>query len=44
MDNDFVECWNYYVVNGETDLDKDNKKRTKETYLSDYNISVGKID
>ncbi len=42
MDKDFVECWNYYVINGETDLDADSKKRTKEKYISDYNEIVDK--
>lgn len=43
MDRDFVECWNYYVINGETDLDESNTKRTKEKYLDDYNIAVSKV-
>jgi len=43
MDKDFVEYWNYYVVSGETDLDLNNCKRTKETYLSEYNESVNKV-
>ncbi len=42
MDKDFVECWNYYVVNGETDLDVDSKKRSKEKYINDYNEIVGR--
>lgn len=42
MDKDFVECWNYYIENGETDLDADNKKRTKEKYINDYNETVNK--
>ena len=42
MDQDFVEYWNYYVINGETDLDEQNNKRTKEKYLSDYNDAVSK--
>ncbi len=42
MDKDFVECWNYYIENGETDLDADNKKRTKEKYINDYNEMVNK--
>lgn len=42
MDKDFVECWNYYIVNGETDLDVDDKKRTKEKYINDYNEMVAK--
>lgn len=43
MDKDFVEYWNYYVINGETDLDESNAKRTKEKYLDDYNIAVSKV-
>ena len=42
MDKDFVDCWNLYIINGETDLDKDNKKRTKEKYIEDYNETVEK--
>lgn len=42
MDKDFVECWNYYIVNGETDLDVDSKKRSKEKYITDYNEIVGR--
>lgn len=42
MDKDFIECWNYYIINGETDLDADSKKRTKEKYINDYNEMVDK--
>lgn len=42
MDRDFVDYWNYYIVNGETDLDNANIKRTKEQYLREYNKAVHK--
>ena len=42
MDKDFVDCWDCYVVKGETDLDEDNKKRTKEKFIDDYNAAVEK--
>ena len=43
MDKDFIECWNYYVINGETDLDEHSNKRTKEKYVEDYNSAVSKV-
>lgn len=39
MDKEFVEYWNYYVIQGETD----NNKRSKEEYLNDYNMTVLKM-
>ena len=44
MDKDFVDCWNYYIVRGETDLDKDSKIRTKEKFMDDYNKAVEKFN
>lgn len=43
MDKDFIDCWNYYVIDGETDIDQDNNKRNKEKYLSEYNETVNKL-
>ena len=37
MDKDFIDCWNYYIIDGETDIDQNNNKRSKEKYLSEYN-------
>ena len=44
MDKDFVDCWDYYIIRGETDLDKDSKIRTKEKFMDDYNAAVEKFN
>ena len=42
MDKDLIDCWEMYVVQGETDLDANGNKRSKEDFLKEYNDSVSK--
>lgn len=43
MDTDFVEHWDYYVVQGNTDKTDGGENRTKENYLDEYNKLVEKM-
>ncbi len=43
MDEDFVQHWFYYVIEGQTDKMDDGQNRTKEKYLEEYNESVAKM-
>lgn len=43
MDEEFVQHWKYYVVEGQTDKMDDGQNRTKEQYLEEYNETVRKM-
>lgn len=43
MDKDFVDYWNYYIVDGKTDKTKDGDIIDQDTYISNYNKDVSKL-
>lgn len=43
MDQDFVEYWNYYVVEGKTDITQEGEIVDCDTYISEYNENVKKL-
>lgn len=43
MDKDFVNHWNYYVVEGKTDKNQDGEVINSTTYLEQYNLNVEKM-
>ena len=43
MDQDFVDYWNYYVVEGKTDITQEGDIVDCDTYISEYNENVKKL-
>ena len=43
MDKDFVEYWNYYVIEGKTDVNNEGEIIDRDTYISEYNKNVEKL-
>ena len=44
MDEEFVQHWKYYVLEGQTDKMEDGQNRSKEQYIEEYNKSVSKMN
>ena len=44
MDEDFVAYWDYYVVEGKTDLNESGEIVSRETFMEKYNATVDKLD
>lgn len=43
MDKDFVSYWEYYVVEGKTDISNEGQIVNCETYIAEYNKNVEKL-
>ncbi|MBO5417974.1 MAG: toll/interleukin-1 receptor domain-containing protein [Clostridia bacterium] len=43
MDSDFVNYWNYYVVEGKTDITQEGNIIDCDSYISEYNKNVEKL-
>lgn len=43
MDPDFVDYWNFYVVEGKTDITQDGNVVDCDAYISEYNKNVEKL-
>lgn len=44
MDKDYVDCWNLYVIDGETDLLKDGTRKSQTSFIKEYNEDVRKMN